>query len=468
MLLKGNNMQYKKITENEISFFKSIVPPERVLTGESSLNLHSKDESFHKKCRPEVVILPQTSSEISEILKVANIKKIPVTPWGAGTSLEGNPMPSMGGIVIDLQKMNRILEENEMDFQVVVEPGVVYTELNSKFSKKGLFFPPDPGAPATIGGMIANNASGIQTLKYGATKDYVLQIKVVLPTGEIIETGTKAVKSSSGYDLCRLLTGSEGTLGIITKATLRLAPLPMHLTAALVNFKKVEDATQSIFQIMSTGIIPAALEFLDTNVIEAINKYKQTTLENKPTLFIEFHGSSKAGLSEELSLVEEICTSNNCLMFEAGMGRKERDRLWEARYATFEAMKNENKGMEIIIIDTAVPLSKYPAIVEFARNETVKQGIKGYVFGHAGSGNLHMGLVKDPNNHKQSETGMKVNEAILRKSIELGGTCTGEHGVGIGKRKFMDNEHGKSLKLMQQIKVLFDPNGIMNPGKIFL
>jgi len=460
-------MTYGNVTKDDIATLKSIVGSERVSTGESVIELHSKDESFHKRCMSEVVIFPKSRDDIKKIIKIANEKKIPVTPWGAGTSLEGNPMPSMGGIVLDMQQMNRILEEREGDFQVVVEPGVVYKEMNKKFSKKGLFFPPDPGAPATIGGMVANNASGIQTLKYGATKDYVMRLEVVLPTGEIVEVGSNAVKTSSGYDLCRLFTGSEGTLGVITRITLRLAPLPQHFTAVLVNFNSVEETTQSIYQIMCTGIIPAALEFLDGNVIEAINIYKNTELEEKPTLFMEFHGSNQTGLKEELSLVEEICTSNGCSLYEAGIGREERDRLWEARYDTFESMKNANRGMEIIIIDTAVPLSKYPKMVEFARNEAISKGIKGYVFGHAGSGNLHMGLIKDPNDKDQAERGMGVNDAIVNCAIDLGGTATGEHGVGIGKRKFMVREHGDSLEIMKRIKSVLDPNGIMNPGKIF-
>lgn len=460
-------MAYGSVTKEEIAIFKSIVDPKKVSTGESVIELHSKDESFHKRCRAEVVIFPKSSDEISKILMVANERKIPVTPWGAGTSLEGNPMPCLGGVVLDVQEMNRILEEKEGDFQVVVEPGVIYTELNKRFAKKGLFFPPDPGAPATIGGMVANNASGVQTLKYGGTKDYVMKLEVVLPTGEVIKVGSNAVKSSSGYDICRLFTGSEGTLGVITEITLRLAPLPSHFTAVLVNFDSVEDATQSIYQIMCTGIVPAALEFLDGNVIGAINLFKNAQLEEKPTLFMEFHGSNEVGLKEELSLIEEICNFNDCSLYKAGIGREERDRLWQARYDTFESMKNANKGMEIIIIDTAVPLSKYPEMVDFARNEALAKGVKGYVFGHAGSGNLHMGLVKDPNDMKQGETGMMVNDAIVKCAIDLGGTATGEHGVGIGKRKFMAHEHGQSLEVMKRIKTLLDPNGIMNPGKIF-
>jgi len=461
-------MDYGSMTKNTIAQIKAAVGIKGLSTGKSVIELHSKDESFHTRCLPELVVFPQSGHDVQKVIEIANEKKIPVTPWGAGTSLEGNPIPVKGGIVLNMQKMNRVLEEKEEDFQVIVEPGVVYTELNKKFSKKGLFFPPDPGAPATIGGMVANNASGIQTLKYGATKDYVMKLEVVLPTGEMIHSGSNAVKTSSGYDLCRLFTGSEGTLGVITGITLRLAPLPQYFTAVLVNFNSVEEATESIYEIISTGIVPAALEFLDKNVIKAINTYKSCELKEKPTLFMEFHGTNQAGLNEELSLIEEICTSNGSSLYEAGIGKKERNRLWEARYATFEAMKHANKGMEIIIIDTAVPLSKYSRMVEFARNEAASKGVRGYLFGHAGSGNLHMGLIKNPNDKAQAKLGMDVNDAIVNCAIDFGGTATGEHGVGIGKRKFMMHEHGNSLEIMKKIKSAMDPNGIMNPGKIFL
>jgi len=460
-------MAYQRVTDQELSILRGIVGPERVSTGESILDLHGKDESFHAKRKPEVVVWPLRAEEISQILRMANERRIPVTPWGAGTSLEGNPIPVLGGIVLDLQQMNHILELKEEDLQVRVEPGVVYKEMNQFLSRYGLFFPPDPGASASIGGMVANNASGIRTIKYGATKDFVLKMVVVLPSGEIIPVGTNAVKSSSGYDLCRLFVGSEGTLGVVAEVTLRLVGLPAEFMALIVQFHSVRDATNTVSQIMRSGLSPAALELLDTPVVELVNRYKNLSLEEKPTLFIEFQGTSVAGLKEELEVVKEICADNRSVRIESGMGREERNRLWEARYDVHDAIKVNHPGLSPLVIDTAVPISKYPDMVEWSQKVLEKKGVKGFAFGHAGSGNLHMEILGVPENGAEWRQVQEAGEEIVRFALECKGTATGEHGIGIGKRKFMEREHGPSLKVMKQIKVLLDPNGIMNPGKIF-
>ena len=460
-------MAYQRVTDQELSILRGIVGPERVSTGESILDLHGKDESFHAKRKPEVVVWPLRAEEISQILRMANERRIPVTPWGAGTSLEGNPIPVLGGIVLDLQQMNHILELKEEDLQVRVEPGVVYKEMNQFLSRYGLFFPPDPGASASIGGMVANNASGIRTIKYGATKDFVLKMVVVLPSGEIIPVGTNAVKSSSGYDLCRLFVGSEGTLGVVAEITLRLVGLPAEFMALIVQFHSVRDATNTVSQIMRSGLSPAALELLDTPVVELVNRYKNLSLEEKPTLFIEFQGTSVAGLKEELELVKEICAEHHYLRFDSGIGREERNRLWEARYDVREAIKVNNPGFSPLVIDTAVPISKYPDMVEWGQKILGEKGLKGYTFGHAGSGNLHMEILGNPEDETQWQKVKEAEEEIVRFALECGGTATGEHGIGIGKKKFIEREHGGSLKLMKQIKGLLDPNGIMNPGKMF-
>jgi D-lactate dehydrogenase (cytochrome) len=460
-------MAYQRVTDQELSILRGIVGPERVSTGESILDLHGKDESFHAKRKPEVVVWPLRAEEISQILRMANERRIPVTPWGAGTSLEGNSIPVLGGIVLDLQQMNHILELKEEDLQVRVEPGVVYKEMNQFLSRYGLFFPPDPGASASIGGMVANNASGIRTIKYGATKDFVLKMVVVLPSGEIIPVGTNAVKSSSGYDLCRLFVGSEGTLGVVAEVTLRLVGLPAEFMALIVQFHSVRDATNTVSQIMRSGLSPAALELLDTPVVELVNRYKNLSLEEKPTLFIEFQGMSIAGLKEELEVVKEICADNRSVRIESGMGREERNRLWEARYDVHDAIKVNHPGLSPLVIDTAVPISKYPDMVEWSQKVLAKKGVKGFAFGHAGSGNLHMEILGVPENGAEWRQVQEAGEEIVRFALECKGTATGEHGIGIGKRKFMEREHGPSLKVMKQIKALLDPNGIMNPGKIF-
>jgi len=460
-------MAYQRVTDQELSILRGIVGPERVSTGESILDLHGKDESFHAKRKPEVVVWPLRAEEISRILRMANERRIPVTPWGAGTSLEGNPIPVLGGIVLDLQQMNHILELKEEDLQVRVEPGVVYKELNKFLSRYGLFFPPDPGASASIGGMVANNASGIRTIKYGATKDFVITMVVVLPSGEIIRMGTNAVKSSSGYDLCRLFVGSEGTLGVVAEVTLRLVGLPAEFMASIVQFHSVRDATNTVLQIMRSGLSPAALELLDAPVVALVNRYKNLSLEEKPTLFIEFQGMSIAGLKEELEVVKEICADNRSVRIESGMGREERNRLWEARYDVHEAIKVNHPGLSPLVIDTAVPISKYPDMVEWSQKVLEKKGLKGFAFGHAGSGNLHMEILGVPENGAEWRQVQEAGEDVVRFALECKGTATGEHGIGIGKRKFMEKEHGASLEVMKRIKALLDPNGIMNPGKIF-
>jgi len=339
--------------------------------------------------------------------------------------------------------------------------------LNRAVGRYGLFFPPDPGAAATIGGMIANNASGVRTVKYGATKDYVLKLTVVLANGEIIETGCLAAKSSSGYGLARLFTGSEGTLGIITQAALRLVGLPAHFSAALATFPTVEGAAQAVFEIMRQGFSPAALELLTTEVVALLNREGRVGLREEPTLFMEFHGSSELALEEELGPVQGLCQEAGALSFQSGLGISERNRLWEARYQTFEAIKRAHPGLAPLVADVAVPISCYPEIIECARELVRDYGVVGYIFGHAGDGNLHLTFMGDPQDKEGWERIEKANQAVVTRGLELEGTATGEHGVGIGKRRFMEQEHGKSLEVMRQIKALLDPQGILNPGKIF-
>ncbi len=460
-------MEYAKVANGELEFIQSLVGSERMSAGESVLDLHSKDESFHERRKPDVVVWPLHADEISQILKMANEKRIPVTPWGAGTSLEGNPIPLEGGIVLDLQQMNHILELRAEDLQVRVEAGVIYKELNQHLSRFGLFFPPDPGAAATIGGMVGNNASGVRTVKYGATKDYVLSMVIILPSGEIIRVGTNAIKSSSGYDLCRLFVGSEGTLGMVIEVTLRLIGLPAEFMAALVQFASIREATDTVIQIMRSGLSPAALEFLDAPTVHAVNQFKKLSLQERPTLFIEFHGATATGLKEELEIVKEICGEQHSLQFDSGIGREERNRLWEARYGVRESIKVNNPGFHSLVIDTAVPISKYSDMVEWGQKIIEKKGLKGYAFGHAGSGNLHMEIMGIPEEKAQWQKVREAEEEIVYFALECSGTATGEHGIGIGKKKFMKKEHGESLVLMKQIKKLLDPNGIMNPGKMF-
>jgi D-lactate dehydrogenase (cytochrome) len=391
-----------------------------------------------------------------------------VTPWGAGTSTEGNPLPMQGGLVVDMTQMNRIIAIRPEDLQADVQPGVLRKTLNENTGRSGLFFPPDPGADATIGGMIANNASGVQTIKYGATKDYIMRLVVVLPDGRVIHTGGKAHKSSSGYDLTRLFVGSEGTLGVVTETTLKLAGIPVVHLAATVAFDTLEAASQTVAVLMGSGLEPAALELLTPELIALMNRENGLGLAEKPSLFCEFHGISEAALHETATLAEELCRDGGAIDYKTGVKERERRELWRARHEAWETIHRAFPGRETLIVDAAVPISKYPQMVIFSQRQLDEQKAVGFVFGHAGDGNLHVVLVGDPADPHEWETLEGINGAIVHRAVEMGGTCTGEHGIGVGKRQFMQLEHGEGYELMKQIKSVIDPKGLMNPGKLFL
>ncbi len=460
-------MTFNPLDETHLKDLQSMVEADRFSVGESNLDLHSKDQSHHEPSRPEAVMWPINRDEVSEILKYANSHIIPITGWGAGSSLEGNPIPVRKGIVLDFSLMNKILDMREEDFQADVEPGVVYQDLNEKLRHKGLFFPPDPGARATIGGMIANNASGTKTVRYGSTKDHVLRLSVALANGEIIEMGNRASKTSSGYDLIHLFVGSEGTLGITVQATLRLAGLPEKVSAAIATFPSVEAAGKVVFEIIRSGLNPAALELLGPECIEIINQEVGLGLLPSPTLFMEYHGPSMGQLEEAMALVHEICEDMACGEFRPGLNREERDHFLKARHELGEMIIRNHPGRAPISLDIAVPITTYPEIIAFARDEAEKTGIPKFIFSHAGDGNVHLVIMGKTGDREEWKIIYEVNRNVVTKALALGGTATGEHGVGLGKRQFMSDEHGKSLEWMNRIKDLFDPKGILNPGKIF-
>ena len=451
----------------DLEFLVSVAGQVHVSARGADLDQHARDQSFHQAHRPAVVVWPGSSQEISAILGYANQRRIPVTPWGAGTSLEGNPIPVYGGIVLDTLRMDRILGIRAEDFQVDVQTGIRYQDMNAVLARQGLFFAPDPGANASLGGMIANNAAGSRALRYGTTKDNVLRLQVVLASGEIIRTGTRASKTSSGYDLVHLFTGSEGTLGVITEATLRLDPLPGQFSAVIAAFPGVGGATQAVTSIMGSGLLPAALEFLGPATVRILNASGEFKLPEHPVLLMEFHSVTEAGLKEELALVNELCLEEGCLSFESGLGRGERDRMWRARHQTYEILVRSNPGLAFLIVDVAVPVSKYPRLVSLSEEAMSRTGLQGYLVGHAGNGNLHPLIPYDPQDPDSYARAAAANREIVAAAISVDGTATGEHGVGIGKRRFMAQEHGDSLNVMRAIKATIDPNGILNPGKIF-
>ena len=457
----------KEFTQKQIAVLSTFVEPDRFSVGQSSRELHLHDISPHLGTLPAGIIWPITTDEVSQILTWTYDQGIPVTPWGAGTSTEGNPVPTRGGLVLDFTRMDKILEIRPQDLQADVQPGVLRKEVNRQVGKYGLFFPVDPGADASIGGMIANNASGVQTVKYGATKDCVMKMTVILPQGKVIHTGCKAGKSSSGYDLTRLFIGSEGTLGVVTEATLRLTGIPSNHLAALITFDDLESAASAVSLMIGSGLEPAALELLTPGLISLMNREKELGLKEVPTLFCEFHGISKTALLETSDFAKELTESCGATSFRFGVEERDREDLWRARHEAWETIHRAHPGKETLIVDAAIPISRYPEMVLFSQVLVEERNAVGYVFGHAGDGNLHVVMAGDPKDRREWSVLEDINDSIVTRAVELGGTCTGEHGVGIGKRKFMDLEHGQSYELMKAIKKLVDPKGLMNPDKIF-
>lgn len=446
---------------------QSIVGPERASATEGHRQQHSRDASSHTPTLPAAVVWPETTAEVSAIARYANENAIPLVGWGAGTSIEGNPIPVRGGIVVDFSHMNRILAVHAADFQVTVQPGILYKDMNATLARHGLFFAPDPGANASIGGMVANNAAGIRTVKYGATRDNVLALEVVLASGEVIRTGSRSVKQSAGYDLTHLIVGSEGTLGLVTEATLKLAPLPEHFSAVTAAFPSVEAAAQAVFEIIGGGLGPSALELLDGETVAVLAEAGGFDLAAAPTLFMEFTGASPASLEEILALAQEICDGLGCLRFTPGLGREARNRLWSARHHLFETLVRHYAGRTYLLTDAAVPISAYPELVAYGSAQADELGLSVGFIGHAGDGNLHTAIFFPPDDPAVRQRAESYNDQLTRKAISLGGTCTGEHGVGSGKAKYLEAEFGPgAVALMWGIKNLLDPKGILNPGKV--
>lgn len=454
---------FTAITSTILDQLSAIVGAENISTGDSDLNLHSHDQGFHDAHLPEVVVWVETAQQVADILKFANEHHIPVTAWGVGSSLEGNPIPIHGGILLSMVKMDTVIEVHADDFQVTVEAGKPHKDLNRDLAKYGLFFPPDPGANATIGGMLANNAAGIRTVKYGASKDNVLAMQVALADGRLIQLGSRSIKQSAGYNLLQLFVGSEGTLGIITSATLKLAPVPQFRTTMVASFEQVEDAVETVVAIRGSGIDVAALEFLDATAAMLLIR-SGINIQPNPSLLLEVHSAHSESMTADIALVREICEEMNSASFVAITDHTEQHKLWEARHSAYETLVRNNPDMKFQVMDVAVPISKYPEIIAFGREQLSKYNINAALIGHAGDGNIHLTI---PFNDAESLSNVKaINSAIVGKAIELGGTSTGEHGVGLGKKAYMQSEHGTALDVMRSIKQTLDPNNILNPSKV--
>ncbi len=429
------------------------------------LDHHSRDESYHTPARPDVVIFPESTDEVRRVVEYASNHKIPVVPFGVGSGLEGHVIPIHGGISMDMSHMNQILEIRPDDFLVRVQPGVTKNQLNEALAKHGLFFTVDPGANATIGGMAATNASGTTTVRYGAMRDQIRTITVVLPGGKVIDTGTLASKSASGYDLTGLFVGSEGTLGVFTELVLCVKGLPEAYIAARATFPTIHSCVKASTTIVGAGVPITRIELVDEQMIKAINRYSKTFYPVLPTLFLEFQGN-RGALEEAVKLTQEIMVDEG--VEDVQFVRDERDRriLWEARHVAALAFRAMDPGKEQMATDVCVPISELARAVSEAREIIDAAGVNGGIVGHVGDGNYHAVLTLDPNNEEELARVNLVNEKLVDFALSHGGTCTGEHGVGLGKRKYQVRQHGPALEIMQLIKAAIDPDDIMNPGKL--
>ena len=439
----------------------------RFSTSQSTRANYARGEDTFDPVLSKGVVFPETNDEVSKILKICNEHSVPVVPFGTGTSLEGNVVGNDQGITISLEKMNKILSVNVEDFDCRVQACVTKEQLNDYLREDGVFFPIDPGANAAIGGMASTSASGTMAVKYGTMKTAITGLTVVLSNGDIINTGSRTKKTSAGYNLTNLFIGSEGTLGIITEIQLRLSPIPESIMSAVCHFSTLEDAVRTAQQITQYGVPIARIEMLNKDQMDiSINYSKLKDLKVLPTLFFEFHGS-EASNKENIKVVEEISKDNKGSSFKWAKDLAERNKLWQARWDVYYSVKALIKNGRVYSTDVCLPISKITECVNFAEEETKKFGLRAPMVGHLGDGNFHVILPYDP---EKKETYKKIREfsdLLIKKTLELNGTITGEHGVGLHKKEYLLKEHGDNIPIMKSIKRTLDPNNIMNPGKIF-
>jgi D-lactate dehydrogenase (cytochrome) len=430
------------------------------------LEHHSHGESWHPAGEPDVVVFPTTTEEVSTIVRVAQRVGAPIVPFGAGSSLEGHVNAIRGGVSIDLTRMNRVLRVSAEDLDATVEAGVTHRQLNKHLNNTGLHFWVDPGADATIGGMAATRASGTTAVRYGTMRETVLGLTVVLADGRIIRTGGRARKSSAGYDLTRLFVGSEGTLGVITEVTVRLHGLPDGISAAVCPFATMEGAVQTVITTIQLGIPVARIELLDEVQLDAVNKYSRLEYPLQPTLFFEFHGTSDRSVAEHAQLVQEIAAENGGTDFRWAMTTEDRAKLWRARHDAFWAALALRPGSKAWTTDVCVPISRLAQCILETRKDLQASSLLAPLVGHVGDGNFHLIFVLDPADAAEFAEATAINSRLVHRALEMGGTCTGEHGVGFGKMDYLPEEHGEALDVMKMIKRALDPENRMNPGKM--
>lgn len=445
----------------------TVLPEDRiVLSGEDLVRHGGGVFTYHAPIPPDAVVYPESREEVVGVLRFANEHRVPIVPFGQGSSLEAHTLPVRGGISLDLARMDRILEVRPDDFIARVQPGVTHEALNAALVGHGLLFSVDPGWDASLGGMAGTNASGTNAVKYGVMRDQVLGLEVVLGDGTVMRTGGMAMKSSAGYDLTGLFVGSEGTLGVFTELILRLYPIPEHTVAARAVFSDIEAAGRAAVAMIRTGMRIGRVELVDARTVGAVNTYKGTDYAVAPTLFLEFSGS-EASVKDDVEVARETSYSEGCTSFEFEADEAAREKLWEARHDAALAIRDLYPGKGMMGTDVCVPISDLPGALRHARDAIASRGIDGTILGHVGDGNYHAVFPVDTEDRADKERAEAINAEIVDYALERGGTCTGEHGIGLGKTGHLQKEHGDSLPFMREIKRIADPNDVMNPGKIF-
>ncbi len=440
---------------------------DRCSTAAAVCEQHGRDESPFPVTPPEVVVFCESTDDVAFVVGLAHQHAVPVIPYGTGSSLEGHLLAVQGGVSVDVSRMTQLVRLNPEDLTVTVQAGVTREQLNREIRDQGLFFPIDPGANASLGGMAATRASGTNAVRYGTMRENVLGLTVVTASGDVIRTGTRARKSSAGYDLTRLFVGSEGTLGVITEVTLRLYPLPEAVSAAICHFPSIAAAVQTTIQLIQLGVPIARCELLDANAVRAVNKQSKLTLRELPMLLMEFHGS-EASVKEQAETVQALASETGGENFEWASTPEDRTRLWTARHKAYFAGMQANPGCRTVTTDTCVPISRLAEILEVSVRDADASGLPYYIVGHVGDGNFHLAYMVKEGDAAQRATAERLSMEMVHRAIGMEGTCTGEHGIGLHKMGFLVDEAGVgAVAMMRQVKHALDPKNIMNPGKIF-
>ena len=438
----------------------------RFSQGESHRLQHGRDESVHAPQPPDGVVMAESTEEVAAVVRLCAEHDVPIIPYGVGSSVEGHVLATRGGISLDLSGMNQVLAIHAEDGDATVQAGVTRKQLNDALKGTGLFFPIDPGADATLGGMAATRASGTNAVRYGTMLENVMATTTVLADGRIMKTGGRARKSSAGYDLTRLLVGSEGTLGIMTELTVKLYPIPEAISAAVCTFPSIEAAVQTVIQTIQLGVPVARIELLDALSLKAINLFSKTTLAEAPTLFFEFHGSP-AGVEEQAQTVQAIADDLGGANFEWATRPEDRSRLWQARHDAYFACLQLKPGCRCFPTDVCVPISRLAECIAETQADIAQVSIPIALFGHVGDGNFHLVVLVDTDNPKEMEEAAWISRRVVERAIAMEGTCTGEHGIGLGKKKYLVAEHGEvAVDVMRAVKAALDPRGLLNPGKV--